>query len=139
MSYDPTTFEIVQNTSKTFIIPHPLDESKYLVHACLEGPEAGVYYRGQHVIPPSSESVVVDLPEYVRAFNSFTVQVTKVVRGAADLSLYGVSDVFDGKFKIYGSPGKYNYTVNAKRLDVEVEPSVSGKQVKSQGPYTWFE
>ena len=29
--------------SKSFIIDHPTDPSKYLVHVCLEGPEAGVY------------------------------------------------------------------------------------------------
>ena len=26
------------------------DKDKYLVHACLEGPEAGVYYRGKDII-----------------------------------------------------------------------------------------
>jgi hypothetical protein len=35
---------------KTFIIEHPIDTSKYLIHACLEGPEAGVYYRGKATI-----------------------------------------------------------------------------------------
>ena len=33
--------------AKTFVIDHPDDENKYLVHVCLEGPEAGVYYRGK--------------------------------------------------------------------------------------------
>ena len=28
---------------KTFIIEHPQDTEKYLIHACLEGPEVGVY------------------------------------------------------------------------------------------------
>ena len=35
LAYDPSTFEITHNGSKTFVIPHPLDDSKYLVHACL--------------------------------------------------------------------------------------------------------
>ena len=44
--YDTNTGEILYQTAKTFVIPHPLKNDKYLVHACLEGPEAGVYYRG---------------------------------------------------------------------------------------------
>ena len=36
--------------TKTFIIDHPIDKNKYLVHGCLEGPEFGVYYRGKSEI-----------------------------------------------------------------------------------------
>jgi len=39
--------------SKTFVREHPLNKDKYLVHACLEGPEAGVYYRGERLITHS--------------------------------------------------------------------------------------
>jgi hypothetical protein len=38
---------LLYNTSKTFIIDHPIKKDKYLVHACVEGPETGVYYRGK--------------------------------------------------------------------------------------------
>ena len=31
-------------------ITSPLNKDKYLQHACLEGAEAGVYYRGQAII-----------------------------------------------------------------------------------------
>ena len=41
-----TSTQAELDLKKTFIINHPLDDSKYLVHACLEGPEAGIYYRG---------------------------------------------------------------------------------------------
>ena len=33
-------------TVKPFNIPHPTKEGMRLVHACLEGPENGVYFRG---------------------------------------------------------------------------------------------
>ena len=31
---------------KSFVIDHPLHEDKYLMHATLEGPEGGIFYRG---------------------------------------------------------------------------------------------
>ena len=40
------TFRVDGNV-KSFVIDHPLDSSKYLVHGCIEGAEAAVYYRGQ--------------------------------------------------------------------------------------------
>src|SRR5262245_13955049 len=36
--------------TKSFQITHPLDSSAFLRHACLEGPENGVYYRGKGTI-----------------------------------------------------------------------------------------
>ena len=41
------------------------DSSKYLVHVCLEGPEAAVYYRGKGEIT-NNNSVVIYLPDYVK-------------------------------------------------------------------------
>ena len=38
------------DSTKTFVIEHPNNVDKFLVHGCLEGPEAGVYYRGKDKI-----------------------------------------------------------------------------------------
>ena len=47
LTVNTTTGEITSNAaSKTFVIDHPIDPERYLVHACVEGPESGVYYRG---------------------------------------------------------------------------------------------
>jgi hypothetical protein len=77
--------EIVSNSAKTFVIPHPLESERYLVHGCLEGPEAGVYYRGQAQLPWKKENMRsnhttmrVDLPDYTVAFSNFTVHLTPV-------------------------------------------------------------
>ncbi len=43
LTYNTTTNEISSNSAKTFVINHPTKPDSYLVHACLEGPEAGVY------------------------------------------------------------------------------------------------
>jgi len=53
-----------------------LHENKYLSHACLEGPEDGVYYRGEGKI--ENKSVEISLPDYVDALaHNFTVQLTQ--------------------------------------------------------------
>jgi hypothetical protein len=49
--------------TKDFVIAHPLDKQRYLVHAALEGPENGVRYRG-HVSLKDGKAQIV-LPEYV--------------------------------------------------------------------------
>ena len=39
--------EVLMAKTKNFIIDHPSESGKKLVHACLEGPENGVYFRGR--------------------------------------------------------------------------------------------
>lgn len=50
--------EVLMARTKNFIIPHPSKENKQLVHACLEGPENGVYVRGR------IRGNKITLPEY---------------------------------------------------------------------------
>jgi len=50
--------EVLMAKTKNFIIPHPSKENKQLVHACLEGPENGVYVRGR------IKGNKITLPEY---------------------------------------------------------------------------
>jgi hypothetical protein len=70
--------EIVINSDKTFIVDHPLaPETHYVVHACVEGPEVGVYYRGEILLLAGKTSVMVDLPEYIaKIAKDFTVSLT---------------------------------------------------------------
>ena len=49
--------------AKNFVILHPLDKQRYLVHTALEGPENGVRYRG-HVSLKDGKAQIV-LPDYV--------------------------------------------------------------------------
>lgn len=61
---------------KNFQIPHPLKEDKDLVHACLEGPEIGVYCRGR-----VKNKKVIDLPDYWTELvheDSITVQLQPI-------------------------------------------------------------
>lgn len=62
-------------TTKSFVIPHPLDASRRLQHGSLEGPENGVYLRGR------SNSAIIVLPDYWSVLvdpASITVTVTSI-------------------------------------------------------------
>jgi hypothetical protein len=132
MYYNSTTKEILYDIVKTFVIDHPLDSERYLVHACLEGPEAGVYYRGEGKI--ENESVTVTLPDYTTAFIDFTINLTPIGKC---ISL-ATSRVKNGKFEVYGEPCEFFWTVYAKRGNVVVEPLKSSVKLNGDGPYKWL-
>ena len=50
---------ITLTSRKAFDIPHPTKKGHRLRHICLEGPEAGVYYRGR-----LTNDTMINLPEY---------------------------------------------------------------------------
>jgi len=113
------------SASKLFDIPHPTKEKKRLVHACLEGPENGVYVRGRLV-----GKNVIELPDYWRGLvdpASITVNLTQI-GSSQDL----IVDKIEWGSRIVIRSGSASnidcyYTVNATRKDVapiEVEPDV---------------
>jgi hypothetical protein len=128
--------------AKTFIIDHPVKLDNYLVHACLEGPEAGVYYRGtatisDEYIQDSIYFVEVELPDYVTSLaKDFTVYVTPIFEDK--LRVVNATKVKDNKFRIYGDPGPVNWIVYGTRSYFEVEPYKSEIEVKGNGPYKWI-
>lgn len=133
--YNPTSGKISYNTSsvKTFVIDHPINEDKYLVHGCLEGPEAGVYYRGEGEIT-NGESATITLPDYTCAFNNFTVHVSP---SGSFNNLYA-SKVIDGKFTVFGDNGCFSWTVFGTRQQIDVEPLKSNTVVNGDGPYKYI-
>ena len=124
--------------AKTFIIDHPLNPNKHLVHACLEGPEIGVYYRGKGTIAPNTTCTVITLPAYVPAFaNDFTIQITPIYNGQAP-SVYAASDIVNGTFEVHGSPGSFYWHVHGSRGAINVEPLRSEVTVRGDGPYKYI-
>lgn len=124
---------------KSFIIDHPIKQDNYLVHACLEGPEAGVYYRGTTNI--FDKFIEVELQDYVDSFSkNFTVHVTHNFDEDVDIEpkIYAATKIKNGKFKIYGPPGKVNWLVIGTRGNIEVEPKKSSVDVKGDGPYKYI-
>ena len=152
MLYNTTTNEITRSTAtsiaaKTFVIDHPIDGNKYLVHACLEGPEAGVYYRGEGEIT-NGHSVSIELPNYVsKIATNFTVQITPLYEGDGDdniieSSLYSTR-VKNNMFKVYTSNKisksiKFFWHVYGTRQKVDVEPLRNKNIVRGEGPYKWI-
>jgi len=136
--YNTTTYEISYATTgtKTFVIEHPLDKEKYLVHGCLEGPEGGVYYRGKAEIT-NDNSVVVKLPEYVSNLaKDLSVQITPIYNGK--IKVYNVSNVEDNCFTVYGENGEFFWIAYGNRTSIEVEPYKKDINVKGYGPYRWI-
>ena len=117
--------------AKAFTIQHPIEEEKWLVHSCLEGPEAGVYYRGKDVAPTT-----VKLPEYAtKIADNFTVQITPIGQPRM-MSSTEVNE--DGFFDVMGD-GKFHWHVTGRRLEIDPEPRKDSIIVNRWGPYTWNE
>ncbi len=133
--YNPTSGKVSYNTqtTKTFVIDHPIYNDKYLVHACLEGPEAGVYYRGQSEIT-NDESVLIELPPYVNSFSNFTIHVSSIGKFN---ELY-TSEVVNNNFHVFGKNGKFYWTVFATREQINTEPDKSSVIVEGFGPYKYI-
>jgi hypothetical protein len=144
LQYDVNTQQIYYN-SKTFVIDHPLCIDKYLVHACLEGPEAGVYYRGQAKILSDYSSIEIYLADYVEYLaTDFTIHVTPFLNAEDINEAYFpnliTTPVKQGKFTVYSDivPCEFSYIVFGKRQQIEVEPMKALTCVKGDGPYKWI-
>jgi len=138
LTYDTTTSEITYNTTKTFVINHPIDKDKYLVHACLEGPEAGVYYRGKGIIT-NNEYVKINLPEYVKYIGSnYTINITRIYSGTKTNETYETSEIENNSFTVYGTNGSFYWIVYAERLKIETEPDKKEVKLRGDGPYTYL-
>jgi hypothetical protein len=138
LMWNSSTREVVcstnfNNQSKTFVIDHPTESNKYLQHACLEGPEVGVYYRGTGQITNDSETTI-NLPNYVdKIATDFTVYVTPISH-----VFYSASKVKDNKFTVIGKNGEFSWLVYGKRHSLIVEPRKSEYILNGDGPYKYL-
>ena len=122
LSYNSSTQEISFDNLKTFIINHPVNPNKYLVHACLEGPEAGIYYRGKGTIV-NNYSVKIDLPDYVKYIGTnYTINLTRIYSGQKSNEQYETSEIENNSFTVYGPNGSFYWIVYAERQKINVEP-----------------
>jgi hypothetical protein len=110
-------FSSVAAPFKKFDIPHPNKKGMRLRHACIEGPEVGVYYRGKLI-----DSNVIDLPEYWRGLvNAETITVSLTPHTFYQ-ELYVKNIEWGCKINIVnnaGGPIDCSYIVYAERNDVE--------------------
>jgi hypothetical protein len=123
---------------KSFVIDHPDDSEKYLVHGCLEGPEAGVYYRGRAEIT-NDEFVDIELPKYVKNLAvDLTFQITPIYEGKKITTILSATEVKDNAFRVYGDNCKFHWTVFGQRAPVNVEVDKNRVSVRGDGPYRWI-
>jgi hypothetical protein len=124
---------------KSFIIDHPLKDDSYLIHACVEGPEAAVFYRGRTAVLEGSR--MIELPSYVNALaHHFTVHATPEMGKGPRFVQTNVSPVHNGIFTVYVSePCIVNWLVYGTRRDIELQVEVKKNaiEVKGDGPYKW--
>ena len=101
--------------TKNFVIDHPTKEGMKLVHSCIEGPEAAVYYRGR------VQSDTITLPEYWMGLvreGTVTVQLTP---NGSFQHLYVVSTSLS-EIKIGAAEGETidcYYVIYGERADVD--------------------
>jgi hypothetical protein len=101
-------------TSKSFEIDHPTKEGKKLIHGSLEGPEHGVYVRGE-----LKDDNIIVLPDYWKGLvdeNSISVQLTPIGRAC----IHYVDEITD--YEVYvdcddGLPHCY-YFIQGERKDI---------------------
>jgi hypothetical protein len=121
----------------------------------LEGPEAGVYYRGTSFLDPAEKYREIALPAYADALaTEFTVHVTPVIMGdefdddfsCVNKPMLVSSRVIKGKFRVYmnnkteaTTSCAFDYLVFGKRLEIKVEPLKTEVTVNRFGPYTWLD
>jgi len=126
-------------SGKTFIVDHPIHESKYLIHACLEGPEAGVYYRGKATIE-NNEFVIIKLPDYVEsiAYN-LSVQITSIYfKERLNANIYESTEIENNEFKVYGNNGSFYWSVYGTKDAILVEPEKSIINIQGDENYKWY-
>lgn len=120
-------------TWKLFDIPHPNKPNMRLRHACIEGPEVAVYFRGR-----LKNSTIIHLPDYWQNLidpDSISVQLTQIGY-VQDLI---VEKLIWGKQIIIRSGNGSNidcyYTVSAKRIDIpDLEVEYEGTEIKPPQP-----
>ncbi len=117
---------------KSFVIDHPLDKKKALAHSAIEGPEHGVYYRGEGRC--KAGEATVELPRYFEAATrkqGRTIHITPRLEGAAAFAALGATPIEDGKFTVRVAEGgpqgqRFYWEVKAVRADqpiLEAEPA----------------
>lgn len=109
--------------TKSFDIPYPGDPTKRLLHSCLEGPEYGVYYRGEAQL--SNGVAIIALPEYFEALtipSNRTIHLTPMFEGGEAISHLAYSAVVDGRFIVRATDSnnpsqKFSWILYAVRSD----------------------
>ena len=103
-------------SSKSFVIDHPTKENKQLVHACLEGPENGVYLRGK------STSDTIPVPDYWEGLVDLDTMSVELTAIGSNQCLFVASMEANGDVVVGSNtdePLNYYYVVYGERKDID--------------------
>jgi len=105
--------------NKYFRIEHPTKLDSYLIHACLEGPESSVYYRGRAQLIDGRATI--RLPAYFEALTRQEGRTVLLTSEGREPFLLSYEPIVDGTFRVYGTQhnGAFSWEVKAVRADVE--------------------
>jgi len=119
----------IVGTTKKFDISHPTKPNHRLAHACIEGPENGVYHRGRLI-----DTNVIQLPEYWKGLVDAETITVNLTPHCVYQELFVKSIEWGTKINIVnnsGGPINCSYTVYAKRKDVaDLVVEYEGSEVK---------
>ena len=103
---------------KQFTIDHPDKPGHELVHACLEGPESAVYYRGESRLRDGRATV--RLPGYFESLTRNEGRTVMLTAKGREPFLLSYEDVVEDAFRVYGTKaeGEFAWEVKAVRADV---------------------
>ncbi|MEV0236863.1 hypothetical protein [Nonomuraea sp. NPDC050786] len=126
---------------KSFIIDHPVDADRWLVHACTESPMPGVEYWGETNLDDKGQAVVT-LPSYFEALTRKDGRYVAVNTCSDGIRNASASYPENGQFTIYGGAGvRVTWLVKAIRADADsmlIEPLRSEIDVVGDGPYRYY-
>ncbi|MET8334355.1 fibronectin type III domain-containing protein [Streptosporangium canum] len=142
--WDGSSLHFVKNSSnsivKTFIIDHPLDDDRYLVHATTESPHNGVEYWGEATLGEDG-TAAVELPGYFEALTGYEGRAV-LLSCRDDPDQVAATYPEGGRFTISGPAGRHVFwLVKAIRSDVPpllVEPRRDEVTVRGDGPYRYY-
>jgi hypothetical protein len=113
---------------KNFLIPHPTKTGYNLAHSCIEGPEVGVYYRGEARLHHGEATI--SLPDYFEALTRKEGRTVLLTAKGKEPFRLSYEEIREGQFKVYGTKtdGAFSWEVKAVRadvaeLDVEIKKS----------------
>jgi hypothetical protein len=134
-----TTTTVTSNAGKSFVIDHPINSKKYLVHGCVEGPDTELIYRGKSEII-KDENISISIPEYATKIGfNWSIQLTPIGKSSTQQLSCSEVDTETGTFTVYCNNGaKFYWIVYGQRTIFEVEPDKDSIDVKGDGPYRWY-
>ena len=106
------------NGNKKFVIPHPSKPGYQLAHACLEGPESAVYYRGEGRL--SDGRATVRLPDFFESLTRKESRTVMLTARGREPFLLSYEDIDRGAFRVNGTKadGEFAWEVKAVRADI---------------------